>query len=1283
MADVPSQSSRPASRRRKPRGGHNQAQQDRQVPSSTEGGRLETNGDAILALRPASIAPLSHSIPPEPSSVANSGSESGNPRKSRSHRGGGGGRGGQSRTQVHGQEGLANRGVHRGNESHTVPNAARHTSRLAMSNGSGRQFGGRLTIGAEDNRSSEPSSSSLQADAQEFRPGQQHHHRITPSMKGKAGLESQRDPNIKAPRVRRGSILKSNAQDIATRTHDDIANGVYECPICTSEISRSSKVWSCKTCWTVFHLTCVKKWSQNEGSTLAQQRNQDGELLTPRQWRCPGCNLPKDTLPSNYACWCEKEVDPRSISGIPPHSCGQTCGKHRILPKKCPHPCELLCHAGPCPPCNHLGPIQSCFCGKRSTSRRCVDTNYDSGWSCQETCGDVMSCGEHTCQRPCHEGLCGACEIEIEAQCYCGKVQKSVPCCERGDEHESQTTQFNENGDKTIRQWIGNFNCGGTCNRLFDCGKHSCKLICHSQDLDQPHCPRSPDVVDSCPCGKTLLTEITEKSRESCEDPIPNCQKECSKRLSCGHSCPMICHSGSCMPCFRTVDISCRCGRTTSSTMCHDGAVEPPQCARICRSTLNCGRHECGEHCCTGERKAAERQTSKRKLRPLGITPRIADEGFEAEHICTRLCGRTLKCGNHPCPELCHKGPCGTCREAIFDEISCHCGRTVLQPPLPCGTTPPPCRFECERPKDCSHPQVPHNCHGSQESCPKCPFLTEKPCMCGKKTLKNQQCWLADVRCGEICGKKLKCGSHLCRKQCHRPGECEDAGRSCQQACGKSKKSCGHPCEEMCHAPSSCREDKPCQNKMLITCDCQHLKQEVKCNASKTGEGNSKKSLKCDDECARLERNRKLALALNIDPKAHIDDHIPYSTSTLHMFQESVKWAQTQEREFRVFAADEAEKRLRFKPMPPHQRAFIHSLADDFGFDSESMDPEPHRHVFVFKTPKFVMAPMKTLADCVRIRVAAANEAASSTIAEAQRRLQVSNEPFNGFLLVNPRFGLTLEELRASCSSILESAPSLAFEFSFLPSEQVVLKARPALPATSTSALSIEAALKGLKASLASTISIEHLASSLHLCTLDSSLNILRRESDSGETGGWSQVAAKAAVGARSAPRQFAVGGKSSFTVLGSKLKDAKRKKEEAERERKEMDVVDDWEEEIRKEEEKEREKDKVMETDREAEVASADVEEPSPSSGEAGPPLLQLETNPTLDGEEPIAPLDSPFDEVEESAKPNLDKAAHTETSPSTDTSTHLDSTSKNPNTASTLPSPQPPIIPTLEKSE
>lgn len=1009
----------------------------------------------------------------------------------------------------------------------------------------------------------------LNAQAVEFQPGQPHQMRKNQEQVTNSAVQRRLDEagrSTRDPRGRRLSTLKSTAPDIATRTHEDISNGVYECPICTSEVMRSSKIWSCRTCWTVFHLGCVEKWSANEGSALAQQRQEDDAERAPRQWRCPGCNLPKDTLPSNYFCWCEKELDPHSIPGLPPHSCGQSCGRKRNLPKDCPHPCDLLCHAGPCPPCSHMGPLQSCFCGKNTTTRRCIDTNYDSGWSCGQICDDPMPCGEHTCPRPCHEGLCGACEVTLEARCYCGKAQRSLQCCERADGGLS----IHETNEGLHDEWTGLFDCGKVCQRVFDCGQHSCEKGCHPQDQTSPHCPRAPDVVDKCPCGKTFVEDLITVPRQSCEDPIPNCTKKCSKPLSCGHVCQQVCHAGDCDPCYLRTEISCRCGRTKSSTICHQGSEEAPQCPRACKAQLNCGRHECGERCCSGERKAAERQATKRKLRPLGAA-HIIDDSIEAEHICTRVCGRALKCGNHTCPELCHKGPCGTCREAIFDEVSCHCGKTVLQPPLPCGTSPPICSFQCELPKACGHPRVPHSCHGPNESCPKCPFLESKICLCQRNTLKNQPCWLTDVRCGDVCGKKLKCGSHFCRKQCHRAGECEDAGKPCQQACRKPKKACGHPCEDSCHAPSSCREDKPCQNKMHITCECQNLKQEVKCGASKMSEGNTRKTLVCDDECARLARNHRLAMALNIDPETHQNNHVPYSNDTLKMFRENGPWAQTQEKEFRIFAADETMKRLRLKPMPPHQRAFIHSLSKDFGMDSESMDPEPFRHVAIFKTPRFTMAPMKTLAESIRVRSSAEATAAqvTSTNETASSKLKATNEPYNGFLLSKLRFGLTLEEVRTAFSTYFSANPGLAFDISFLPNEEIAVKARSALSVSVLTPASIEASVKSMKPGLSTTTNSSHIASVIQLCALDSSLNILRRELDESVTnGGWSQVVAKASAPRSKAKETPVWGGRSSYTVLGSKVKDSKKKVKE-----KPKDVADDWEEEVRREEQEERDR--------------------------------------------------------------------------------------------------------------
>jgi transcriptional repressor NF-X1 len=259
------------------------------------------------------------------------------------------------------------------------------------------------------------------------------------------------------------------------------------------------------------------------------------------------------------------------------------------------------------------------------------------------------------------------------------------------------------------------------------------------------------------------------------------------------------------------------------------------------------------------------------------------------------------------------------------------------------------------------------------------------------------------------------------------------------------------------------------------------------------------------------------------------------------MYRDNQKFCQTYEREFRVFAADQDEKRLRFKPMAANQRAFIHSLAEDFGLDSESQDPEPHRHVVVFKTPKFVSAPMKTLAQCFRTKPAVVSEAPAS------KGLVSSGEPFNAFLLSNPRFGLTIDELYADLLPEF-SAADMDLDISFLPSGDIIVKSRPSRSWVKMT----DNFLINMKPNVAKKIKLKDLASSATLCAVDSSLNVVRREDDHAG-GGWSTVA-KGASASRTVP-QASVGTKSAFTVLGSKS--VLRKKRETS-----VEAVDDWEKE-------------------------------------------------------------------------------------------------------------------------
>jgi transcriptional repressor NF-X1 len=125
-----------------------------------------------------------------------------------------------------------------------------------------------------------------------------------------------------------------------------------------------------------------------------------------------------------------------------------------------------------------------------------------------------------------------------------------------------------------------------------------------------------------------------------------------------------------------------------------------------------------------------------------------------------------LNCGKHNCDQLCHKGNCMKCTTSSYNEWSCHCGNTVVLPPIKCGTKLPDCPHPCDRKRECEHP-VQHSCH-SEDTCPPCSFLTAKMCMGNHEFRHSIPCFMKDVSCGFPCGKELPCGKHKCVKTCHK-----------------------------------------------------------------------------------------------------------------------------------------------------------------------------------------------------------------------------------------------------------------------------------------------------------------------------------------------------------------------------------------------------------------------------------------------------------------------------------------------------------------------------------
>ncbi|KAK9474411.1 uncharacterized protein V1510DRAFT_390432 [Dipodascopsis tothii] len=805
-----------------------------------------------------------------------------------------------------------------------------------------------------------------------------------------------------------------------------IHTGAYECMICIESVNRRSKVWTCDTCSRVFHLKCIQKWA-------SQAKNKPPPASQPelaQTWRCPGCQTTRTEIPDKYRCWCGKIDNPEINHLAPPHSCGQTCS-HEY--SSCPHMCNLPCHPGPHPKCTALGPALDCFCGKASTQRRCVDTRYE-GWSCDTICGEVMACGVHTCPRPCHSGLCGPCKAQIRSDCYCGKHDRSVTC----DAALPLKESFYRDADGNLDSWSGIWRCDEVCGRYYDCGVHHCENSCHPQDLEPAHCPLSPDVIDTCACGKESASSVLGRARESCEEPVPLCGKPCLRKLDCGHICKRTCHTGPCWPCNEQITVPCRCTFSNITLSCHELENGTPECQRQCKVSLHCQRHECGIRCCPASRAAALRIASKKKK----FSPHLQLETIiEPEHFCTRTCNRVLKCGTHTCTMICHRGPCPTCLEATFDELTCNCGRTRIMPPIPCGTKPPPCRHPCTRPTPCGHPVIAHNCHLDDESCPKCPYFVDRKCMCGKTTVKNVPCSRSQVACINVCDKVLKCGAHKCKKRCHREGECEDP---CAQLCGKIK-TCGHPCEAACHSPFQCEEEQPCTTSILVKCPCGNLETRVECRATKNKEG-PKRELRCNDQCALLSRNKRLAEALKIeaDPMHMRENAAVHTDATLEVYAKNKRWCDSIEEVLDQFVVQPTKMHYTFPPMKSPQRRFIHMLAESYKLLSESQDPEPQRSVAIHRTPRTSL-PEWNLAQSYAIYVklnapttVSPAPPTPSTISLAVPKKQPTT--INALLVKSVRVGLTLAELESELEKFVPTVSRVALKTRFVADEDVLLQ---------------------------------------------------------------------------------------------------------------------------------------------------------------------------------------------------------------------------------------------------
>ncbi|KAK0473779.1 hypothetical protein IW261DRAFT_677706 [Armillaria novae-zelandiae] len=793
---------------------------------------------------------------------------------------------------------------------------------------------------------------------------------------------SPRPPDQKKPKPKAPPRAKNpQADDLTSILTRGLSTRPYtECPICFNAIRPSDPTWSCSPsipilppadsaepfvpqyCWTTFHLKCIRPWSEKSFNGVREAWRARGEDRGG-EWRCPGCQGRRGVLIGGYRCFCGSTPAPNSRLATP-HSCGNPCSRSRV---GCPHPCSLSCHPGPCPPCRIMLEVP-CGCPRRRiVGVRCGE---DTRVSCNQVCSRSLNCEKHSCRKTCHQGGCERCELRETVKCWCGKTQREVAC---GD-GDQWLGAVGCSGDESGTGAVKGFSCDSVCQRyaiqsiplsyidhfrLYDCGEHACQKSCHPTSSTAAQCPFSSSIITTCPCGKCTIappgtdgTKYDFPSRSTCSAPIPTCNSPCGKlHATCDHPCNAKCHPGECPPCSEELVRPCRCGNTRRSIKCGDLYDKEHNeidilCNKACTALRACGKHECHRLCCPLASLAVK---SKGKKRMAGSLEEIG-EGPGGLHECDLICGKMLTCDNHQCEERDHRGPCGPCLRSSFEELICFCGRTVLEPPIPCGTKIK-CSYPCAMPDPpCGHPKTPHVCHGDDIPCPPCVFLTERLCACGKKEVGNMKCSLPreKVNCGTVCGKPMGCGFHHCERVCH----ADDCG-ACTSTCGKSRKLClpsHHPCPAPCHAPSACSEVGSCQSVVTLLCPCGRIQQSVRCGRSISNAAgrNNQQPLKCTPECALAQRNARLAEALGIDTasrdKTKTASAAVYSDELVGFARFNEKFLAIVEKAFAEFIGS-GKKTQVLPEMPPERRQFVHGLANVYRIDTQMVDQDPHRSV--------------------------------------------------------------------------------------------------------------------------------------------------------------------------------------------------------------------------------------------------------------------------------------------------------------------------------------------------
>ncbi|KAI0043384.1 hypothetical protein FA95DRAFT_405685 [Auriscalpium vulgare] len=293
-------------------------------------------------------------------------------------------------------------------------------------------------------------------------------------------------------------------------------------------------------------------------------------------------------------------------------------------------------------------------------------------------------------------------------------------------------------------------------------------------------CPRHPE-------KKTLVTQPGQLDKLA---PEGGCLSPCNFRLSCGHTCPSVCHTD--LDNHRRM----RCNQPCPRVTCPRSHPCPLLCSDNCGDCkfpmydvqLPCGHIARQVPCYMLEDLASVACTEKvtKKLPHCEHSTLALCSKDPASIRCQAVCGGMMACCSRACKSRCHDCQKVT-SEARGEDIGHPLQRTHHQ------------GHPCERVLKCQH-LCGLNCSEDHQCNSKCLKACRQRCThqgCSKP------CWEPCPPCMEPCGWicpheqcPVLCGSICSRLPCDEP--CE------------KPLACGHPC------PSVCGE--PCGGQACVTC---------------------------------------------------------------------------------------------------------------------------------------------------------------------------------------------------------------------------------------------------------------------------------------------------------------------------------------------------------------------------------------------------------------------------------------------------------------------------------